>query len=495
MWKRLNTAMKTNVSIFDQPKPFKMIFFIELWERFGYYGVQGILAVYFVKQLGFTQQESFVTFGAFAALVYGLVSVGGYVGDHILGTKRTMVLGAIVLASGYFLMGFSILHKHFIFYALGAIAVGNGLFKANPSSLLSKCYEHGDSRLDGAFTLYYMAINIGSLVSLSLTPVIAEHFGYTTAFVICGLGLIASLISYALFRSTVAGIGSFPDSQPLKIKSLFVVILGTVCATFFCAWLLRNVFWANTVLAIIGVAVVTFFLYECFKAKGAARQKMLVAFVLMLQAIVFYVLYAQMPTSLNFFAIYNVRTDLFGIYLNPVSLQALNPFWVVICSPILAYLYTSLGNKGRDFSMPVKFTLGMFLCALGFLAVAAAGMWFADPNGKVAIWWVVATYFFQSIGELLISGLGLAMVASLVPQRLMGFTMGAWFLTQAASFIIGGYVASLTAVKGNVTNPLETLPLYTEVFQNIGLFTLVVAIIMAVTAPMLNRMMMAKDIQ
>ncbi|MGI2801338.1 dipeptide/tripeptide permease, partial [Photobacterium damselae] len=141
------------------------------------------------------------------------------------------------------------------------------------------------------------------------------------------------------------------------------------------------------------------------------------------------------------------------------------------------------------------FTLGMFLCALGFLAVAAAGMWFADPNGKVAIWWVVATYFFQSIGELLISGLGLAMVASLVPQRLMGFTMGAWFLTQAASFIIGGYVASLTAVKGNVTNPLETLPLYTEVFQNIGLFTLVVAIIMAVTAPMLNRMMMAKDIQ
>ncbi|MGI2801403.1 oligopeptide:H+ symporter, partial [Photobacterium damselae] len=123
---------------------------------------------------------------------------------------------------------------------------------------------------------------------------------------------------------------------------------------------------------------------------------MLVAFVLMLQAIVFYVLYAQMPTSLNFFAIYNVRTDLFGIHLNPVSLQALNPFWVVICSPILAYLYTSLGNKGRDFSMPVKFTLGMFLCALGFLAVAAAGMWFADPNGKVAIWWVVATYFFQS---------------------------------------------------------------------------------------------------
>ncbi|MDO6543374.1 oligopeptide:H+ symporter [Photobacterium sanguinicancri] len=485
--------MSNKVSIFNQPKPFKMIFFIELWERFGYYGLQGILAVYFVEQLGFTQQDSFVTFGAFAALVYGLVSVGGYVGDHILGTKRTMVFGAIVLAAGYFLMGFSILEPTFIYYALGAIAVGNGLFKANPSSLLAKCYEEGDSRLDGAFTLYYMSINIGSLVSLSLSPVIAASYGYATAFVICGFGLLASLLSYVVLRRTVDGIGSDADSAPMNVKYLGIVAAGTLVSILICAWLLQNIFMANLVLGLIGVGVVSIFMKETFKVTGAARKKMIVAFVLMLQAIVFYVLYAQMPTSLNFFAIYNVRTEFFGFNINPVSLQALNPFWVVLCSPILAYLYTYYGSRGRDLSMPGKFTVGMFMCAFGFLSVAAAGLWFADQTGMVSVGWMVLVYLFQSLGELLISGLGLAMVASLVPQRLMGFTMGAWFLTQAASFIIGGYVATFSAAPENVTDPLQTLPLYTEVFQNIGLVTLAVAVVMALASPMLTRMMSAED--
>ena len=162
----MNTT--TPMGMLQQPRPFFMIFFVELWERFGYYGVQGVLAVFFVKQLGFSQEQAFVTFGAFAALVYGLISIGGYVGDHLLGTKRTIVLGALVLAIGYFMTGMSLLKPDLIFIALGTIAVGNGLFKANPASLLSKCYPPKDPRLDGAFTLFYMSINIGSLIALSL---------------------------------------------------------------------------------------------------------------------------------------------------------------------------------------------------------------------------------------------------------------------------------------------------------------------------------------
>ncbi|GAA5260994.1 hypothetical protein PROTEUSMB838_32230 [Proteus sp. MB838] len=158
------------VGLLQQPKPFFMIFFVELWERFGYYGVQGILAVYFVSKLGFSQEQAFITFGAFSALVYGLISIGGYVGDHLLGTKRTIVLGAIVLAIGYFMTGMSIMYPNLIFYALATIAVGNGLFKANPASLLAKCYKPKDPRLDGAFTLFYMSINVGSLISLSIAP-------------------------------------------------------------------------------------------------------------------------------------------------------------------------------------------------------------------------------------------------------------------------------------------------------------------------------------
>ncbi|EIC4629874.1 MFS transporter [Salmonella enterica subsp. enterica serovar Dublin] len=454
----MNTTAPTG--LLQQPRPFFMIFFVELWERFGYYGVQGILAVFFVKQLGFSQEQAFITFGAFAALVYGLISIGGYVGDHLLGTKRTLVLGAIVLAIGYFMTGMSLLNPDLIFIALGTIAVGNGLFKANPASLLSKCYQPKDPRLDGAFTLFYMSINIGSLLSLSLAPVIADKFGYTVTYNLCGAGLIVALL----------------------------VLLGTVVMIFLCAWLMHNVKIANLVLIVLSIVVTIFFFREAFRLDKTGRNKMFVAFILMIEAVLFYILYAQMPTSLNFFAINNVHHEILGFAINPVSFQALNPFWVVVASPVLAAIYTRLGSKGKDLTMPMKFTLGMFLCALGFLTAAAAGMWFADAQGLTSPWFIVLVYLFQSLGELLISALGLAMVAALVPQHLMGFILGMWFLTQAAAFLLGGYVATFTAVPENITDPLQTLPIYTGVFSKIGLVTLAVTVVMAIMVPWLNRM-------
>uniref|UniRef100_UPI001117BDA6 oligopeptide:H+ symporter n=1 Tax=Salmonella enterica TaxID=28901 RepID=UPI001117BDA6 len=297
----MNTTAPTG--LLQQPRPFFMIFFVELWERFGYYGVQGILAVFFVKQLGFSQEQAFITFGAFAALVYGLISIGGYVGDHLLGTKRTLVLGAIVLAIGYFMTGMSLLNPDLIFIALGTIAVGNGLFKANPASLLSKCYQPKDPRLDGAFTLFYMSINIGSLLSLSLAPVIADKFGYAVTYNLCGAGLIVALLVYFACRGMVKNIGSEPDHKPLRFRNLLLVLLGTVVMIFLCAWLMHNVKIANLVLIVLSIVVTIFFFREAFRLDKTGRNKMFVAFILMIEAVLFYILYAQMPTSLNFFAI------------------------------------------------------------------------------------------------------------------------------------------------------------------------------------------------
>ena len=482
----MNTTTPTG--LMQQPRPFFMIFFVELWERFGYYGVQGVLAVFFVQQLGFSQEQAFVTFGAFAALVYGLISIGGYVGDHLLGTKRTIVLGAIVLALGYFMTGISLLKPDLIFIALGTIAVGNGLFKANPASLLSKCYPPKDPRLDGAFTLFYMSINIGSLLSLSLAPVIAEKYGYSATYNVCGAGLIIALLVYFACRGMVKNIGSEPDFLPLSFSKLLYVLVGTVAMVYVCAWLMHNVEVANLVLIALCIVVTLIFFRQALKLDKTGCNKMFVAFVLMLEAVVFYILYAQMPTSLNFFAINNVHHEILGFSINPVSFQALNPFWVVVASPVLAAIYTRLGSKGKDLSMPMKFTLGMFMCSLGFLTAAAAGMWFADTQGLTSPWFIVLVYLFQSLGELFISALGLAMVAALVPQHLMGFIIGMWFLTQAAAFLLGGYVATFTAVPDNITDPLETLPVYTSVFGKIGLGTLGVAVVMLLMVPWLKRM-------
>ncbi len=238
------------------------------------------------------------------------------------------------------------------------------------------------------------------------------------------------------------------------------------------------------VLGVVALGIVIIFAKEAFAMQGAARRKMIVAFILMLEAIVFFVLYQQMPTSLNFFAIRNVEHAILGITFQPEQFQALNPFWIMIGSPILAAIYNKLGDR---LPMPFKFTIGMLLCSGAFL-VLPLGAEFASEAGIVSVNWLILSYALQSIGELMISGLGLAMVAQLVPQRLMGFIMGSWFLTTAGAAMIAGKVANLMAVPENVTDPLQSLEVYGRVFMQIGIVTGVIAVLMLLTAPLLNRM-------
>ncbi|MCL9782851.1 dipeptide/tripeptide permease DtpA [Vibrio sp. S4M6] len=478
----------SDLNVFKQPKQFYLIFSIEFWERFGYYGMQAILTVYLVQILGMKESTSFVLFGAFSALVYGFVAAGGWIGDKVLGTKRTITLGAIFLTVGYALLGLSTGKSHlggetFIFIAMGVITVGNGLFKANPSSLLSKCYEENDPRLDGAFTMYYMAINLGSFFSMLLTPYVAVKLGYGMAFGVSAAGLIITVVNFVFCQRMLKGVGSPADLAPLNMGKTLVVIIGSVIASFVCAYLLQHLSVAHAILAIAGIIILALYFKEAFSISGIERAKMLVAFVLMLQGIVFFVLYFQMPTSLNFFAIHNVTHDVFGIPVVPEQFQALNPLWIMIASPILAMIYNKLGER---LSMPFKFAIGMLLCAIAFL-VLSWSVHFANKDSIVSSDWLVLSYAFQSVGELLVSGLGLAMVAQLVPQRMMGFAMGMWFLTSATAAVLAGWVASLTAAPTGITDPHQSLIIYGEVFGKIGYWTLAIAVVTFIIAPMLTR--------
>lgn len=481
--------MQQSLNVLKQPRPFYMIFFLELWERFGYYGLQAILAVYLVRELDVPESESFIIFGAFNALVYGLVALGGFLGDKVLGTKRTIVFGALVLMAGYAIMAAAGNDMQMVYLALATVAVGNGLFKANPSSLLAKCYEEGDSRLDGAFTMYYMAINIGSFISMLTVPYVADHYGWSVGFIVSALGLLVALANYCIIRHWVADYGSEPDFKPLNYRKFGLVFVGVIAACFACAFVLNHLVIANVLLAMVGSGVVVIFLKEILGSAGVERGKMIVALVLMLEAIVFWVMYYQMPTSLNFFTIHNVEHVIFGFEVNPLSFQSLNPFWIMVASPILAYIYNRTGVTGKAMSMPAKFATGMALTSVSFLLIPLAAR-FASAEGLVAPGWIFGTYLAQALGELLISGLGLAMVAQLVPERMHGFIMGAWFLTTSAASVVAGYVAGITTVaSGQSATALDTLPIYSHFFEVMGLISAVVAVIMFVTAPKLNRLM------
>jgi len=464
-----------SLNAFKQPKAFYLIFSIELWERFGYYGLQGIMAVYLVKQLGMSEADSITLFSSFSALVYGLVAIGGWLGDKVLGTKRVIMLGAVVLAIGYALVAWSGHDAGIVYMGMAAIAVGNGLFKANPSSLLSTCYAKDDPRLDGAFTMYYMSVNIGSFFSMLATPWLAARYGWSTAFALSVVGMLITVVNFAFCQRWVKQYGSKPDFEPINFRNLLLTIAGVVVLIAIATWLLHNQQIARMVLGVIALGIVFIFGKEAF---------------LMLEAIIFFVLYSQMPTSLNFFAIRNVEHSILGIAFEPEQYQALNPFWIIIGSPILAAIYNKMGDT---LPMPTKFAIGMVLCSGAFL-ILPLGAKFATDAGIVSVNWLIICYGLQSIGELMISGLGLAMVAQLVPQRLMGFIMGSWFLTTAGANIIGGYVANMMAVPENVTDPLMSLEVYGRVFLQIGVATAVIAVLMLLTAPKLNRMTQDDDV-
>lgn len=468
----------------EQPRAFRMIFMLELWERFGYYTVQGILALYFIRFLGYSDLESYYTFGAFSALVYGMVVVGGYLGDRVLGTKRTIVLGLIVLSAGYFSL--AITDKEHVFLALALICVGNGLFKANPSNLLSKCYEENDPRLHGGFTLYYMAINLGSMVALFVGPSISSRYGYSYAYMISAMGLLVGLANYWFQHQHVDHINTDADKRIITIKHWVFVGLGVVAFTEMSAYLLQHVVIAQILLWSITAIVVIAYGLIMRKEDKSSFMRMLVALALMVEAVIFFTLYQQMPTSLNLFAVNNVIPDFFGITIDAQAFQALNPIWIVLMSPVLAYFYAKLNKKGVSFSIPYKFALGMTMCALSFLLLYFARFFYIG-NGMVSSWWLISSYLFQSLGELLVSALGVAMVAELVPSRIAGFVMGMWFLTSAVSGFLGATVASYTALPEHIKPGVDSLFIYTDVFACIGIVTLVIAGFMWLLSPRLSR--------
>lgn len=475
---------KKTGNIFSQPRGFFLILSIEIWERFGFYGLQSIIAIYLVRQLHMSEAEAITLFASFSALAYGLVALGGWLGDKVLGTKRVILLGAIVLMIGYALVALSGYQQSLIYYGMATVAVGNGLFKANPSSLLSTCYAKDDPKLDGAFTMYYMSINIGAFLSLFITPWLASKFGWTVAFSLSVIGMFITIVNFASCLRWVKNNGSRVDFIPLHAGKLLLTIIGVIVLIAAATLLLHYQHIARLALIAVTVCIVVIYIKTTIQLSSTERRKMIVAFVLMIQAMIFFILYNQSPTSINFFAIHNVEHTLFGFSVHPEQYQSLNALWIMIGSPILAIIYNKLGNK---LPMTFKFAIGMFLCAAAFLSLSLSTL-FASQTGIVSSGWLVLSYALQSFGELMISALGLAMVAQLVPQRLMGFIMGSFFLTNAMASIIGGNVATLMAVPDNVTDPLLSLQVYRHVFMQIGGVTLVCAIIMVLFAEKLNRM-------
>ena len=480
------TNMTTEARTPSRTMGFTTLFLIELWERFGYYGMTAVVVLFMVQNLGYTDDRANLTFGAFAALAYTVPAVGGWIGDKLLGSRRTMVLGALILAFGY--IGLSIPnHPEFLFPALGLVAVGGGIFKANPANMISKLYEGDPAKIDSAFTMYYMAVNIGATMSQIATPIIAVKVGWHAAFAVCAGGLIVGLLNYFFMSRYLAHVGSEPDFQPLNVTRLLLVLVGVAIGVVLVTFIIQNLTVARrtvylgffTMLAIFGVMM----------WKGSERERKGLISVLILTALgmLFFIFYQQMSTSLTLFSLRNVDLNLFGYEVPAGQVQALNPIWIFILSPGLAWLYNRMGKgEGGDFHISTKFAMGFAVLSLGFFIYGFSGR-FAEA-GKVSFWWMITGYGFQSLGELLISGLGLAMVARYVGPSLRGFIMGVWFLATGISQYLGSKVATYASVPESVTSPVQSLPLYTNLFMKLGIVAVIGTVIAAALIPLMKRL-------
>lgn len=475
----------THVQNGGRTKGFTALFMIELWERFGYYGMAILLVLFMKDYLGFSDTRATLTWGAFAAMVYAIPAIGGWLGDKVLGARRMVILGTTILAIGYLMLAIPG-PNWLLFYAMGIVAVGNGLFKANNANLVSNLYEGDPSKIDGAFTLYYMAVNVGSLLSQALTPYVRVHVGWHAAFAVCGIGLVLGLLNCILMRRYIVQAGSAPDFEPLRIKRLLAILAGTVLGAGLIALILQNMSVARAMVWLAGIVLLVIFGMLIKRSATSERKGLIAVLILTAQTMLFFIFYQQMSTSLTLFALHNVDFNLFGYTVPPEQFQWLNPFWIMVLSPVLAWLYTHYGKSEQDLSVASKFAWGFAVLAIGFFVYGFSARF--AVNGMVSGNWLILGYFFQSLGELLISGLGLAMVARYIAPRLRGFMMGAWFLATGISQYLGSMVATFASVKEGVTDPLQTLPLYSELFIRLGIVAVIGALIAFALLPLMRRL-------
>lgn len=481
-----------------------MLFFIEVWERFGYYGMASLLVLYMVQQRHFDDAHADIVWGAFSALVYSMPMLGGYLGDHVLGLRRTMVLGATTLGLGYLLLSLPL--NAALFPAMGLIALGNGLFKVNPNNLVSRLHEGESSKLDILFTIYYMSLNVGAFVSILLTPWIKDHPQWVVtvgplrfdswhlAFGLSAIGLTLGLLNYGLFRNYLRPYGAEPDFKPLRASRLAAVIALSLPIVALLSEVIRHRAAAVTVVGLFAVLLIYIFAHLLLTGERSGRNRVIACIVFTLISIVWAVYNQQIYTSLTLFALRNVRHSLLGLHVAPAQFQDLNQFWLVVLAMPLAWLYGRMAKTRRgDFSIASKFTVGLYLLAAAFFLYAASG--FTARGGVTSPWWLVAGYGAQSLGELLISALSFSMVSQLVPRRSRGIIMGGWFLGMGVSLYGGGALASLASIPTGMTSPVQTLPIYTRLFAWLGTGALACAIVATLLVPWLRRLTAGPAVQ
>jgi len=485
---------------FGHPRGLSTLFFTEMWERFSYYGMKAILTLYMTKSLiegglGFDEKYASVIYATYVSSVWYLPLVGGWLADRILGARRAVLIGGIIIACGHYSMAVSSLPS---FYAgLVLIAVGTGLLKPNISAMVGQLYSDKDERRDAGFSIFYMGINLGAFVSPIVVGFLAQHLWFRSfiasigfdpksswhfGFGAAGVGMTLGLIQYVIGRNRLRNVGAKPEKKAAMANSksfdyvtwaLAVVggVIGAALGVYFGGAGVVSALFPSVVFFFVGYLLGTVRLLS-----GDELKNVLVIFILFLFSIVFWMTFEQSGSSLTLFADRLTQTTIFG-WLYPSSwFQSVQPIFVITLAPAFAWLWQRMGE--RQPSSPGKFTYGLLFAGLAFVVVTFASM--LTGGGRVSPLWLILVYFLQSVGELCLSPVGLSTVTKLAPGRMVGLMMGVWFL----SISIGSYIAGLTTRIFAGNDPA----VLTRAFGTFAAITLLAAFVLALLTPSIKKM-------
>lgn len=502
-----NSAI-TDRRFFGHPLGLSTLFFTEMWERFSYYGIRPLLILFMAAALvdggfGFDRPAASAIVGIYAASVYLASLPGGWIADRLLGLRRAILYGGVLIALGHLAIGLSAAAgsagKIAFFVGLILIVLGTGLLKPNISAIVGDLYPEGGARRDAGFAVFYMGINLGSFIGQLVAGYLGENVGWHWGFGIAGAGMLVGLVVFIIgSKKTLGDLGKHPSRHPdpavqkrqefsarlMVFAGMAILTLVVVLAAAGTITLDAQVLANYMTYILVGIAIVYFaYIFLAGGLKGDEYKRIVVIAVLFVAAAIFWSGFEQAPTSLNLFAKDFTDRNVLGFEVPATWFQSINSACIIIFAPVFAWLWLFLGKRNIDISSPFKFSLGLICAGLGFFIMIFAANSLVASGGtiKVSPWWLVISYFLQSIGELLLSPVGLSSMTKLSPRRYVGQMMGIWFLATALGNLIAGLV-------GGHVDP-EKLEQTPQLFTATTLSLVIAGIVLALLAIPIARMM------
>jgi POT family proton-dependent oligopeptide transporter len=502
-------AIWTTMVVFSQkkvhPKALFALFFTEMWERFSFYGMRALLILYLTDVLfqkmaaGEADARAYGVYGAYNALLYAAPIVGGLLADKIMGFRRAILMGGIFMAIGQFTLAASSklgLGEFIFFIGLGLLTVGNGFFKPNISSFLGTFYDRNDKRKDSAFTIFYMGINIGAFLAPITCGYLGQRIDWSLGFLVAGIGMVVGLVQFWYNMRDYEDKGNPPDAAALKAsvfggisKEWLIVLVSIIIVPIF-SLLIDAEGVTNYILFAVGIGCIGYLIVTSLLAEDKQEgQRMLVFIFLFFFHMVFWALFEQAGGSLNILAERHV--NLHGMEAS--QLQALNPLYIILLAPVFSWIWSRLGKMNAEPRTPMKFFFGLVQMALGYFIIVwgiKSVIPMANGGTLIPIIFLLGMYLFHTTGELSLSPVGLSVVTKLSPAKVVGFVMGAWFLSIAFAHKIAGELGKLIATPGEGADAASTLSAFADVYMTWGVYVVLgAAAALLLLTPVLKKWM------